>query len=145
MKKLLYMSLMMVLACVCTLGFTSCSDDDDDNNVAAPTIKLNEANIEGNELCVEADVKAPAGIAAIVLNIFDSTGKTSKVANPVTATKYIGVLNIDGFHVHINIAGKNVVVGDMLKMTVVDAKGQVTMAEKTVTQEEDEDENHNHD
>ena len=34
------------------------------------------------------------------------------------------MLNIDGFHVHVNIANKGVVVGDLLKLTVTDANGK---------------------
>jgi hypothetical protein len=59
----------------------------------------------------------------------------------VTDSKYIGVLNIDGFHVHVDINGKNVEEGDLLKMTVTDAEGQSVTAQKDITaEEEDEDE-----
>ena len=59
MKNLKYMSLMMALMCVITLGFTSCSDDDD-NDTPAPSIAMDEANIEDGYICVKADVYAPA-------------------------------------------------------------------------------------
>ena len=45
MKNLKYMSLMMAFACVLSLGFTSCGDNDDDS-APAPTIVMDEANIE---------------------------------------------------------------------------------------------------
>ena len=138
------MSLMMTLVCVLSLGFTSCGSDDDDDNIPAPVIMLEEANIEGDELCVEADIVAQGRTASIVINIYDATGSTVKVAYPVTASKYIGVLNIEGFHVHVPIDGKNVAEGDLLKLTVNDANGRITTAQKSITEEEDEDEDHDH-
>ena len=138
------MSLMMTLVCVLSLGFTSCGSDDDDDNIPAPVIMLEEANIEGDELCVEADIVAQGRTASIVINIYDATGSTVKVAYPVTASKYIGVLNIEGFHDHVPIDGKNVAEGDLLKLTVNDANGRITTAQKSITEEEDEDEDHDH-
>ena len=143
MKNLKYMSLMLALVSVMTIGFISCGSDDDDT--PAPTIQLEEANIEGDELCVEADIVAQGRTASIVINICDPTGNTVKVVHPVTGSKYIDVLNIEGFHVHVPIAGKNVAVGDQLKITVTDANGRSTTAQKTITEEEDEDEEHEHD
>lgn len=35
MKNLKYMSLMLALLCVVSLGFTSCGDDDDDDELPA--------------------------------------------------------------------------------------------------------------
>ena len=134
----------MTLVCVLSLGFTSCGSDDDDDNIPAPVIMLEEANIEGDELCVEADIVAQGRTASIVINIYDATGSTVKVAYPVTASKYIGVLNIEGFHVHVPIDGKNVAEGDLLKLTVNDANGRITTAQKSITEEEDEDEDHDH-
>ncbi len=143
MKNLKYMSLLLALVSVMTIGFTSCGSDDDDST-PAPTIKLEEANIEGDELCVEADIVAQGRTASILINICDATGKDIKVSQPVTSSKYIGVLNIEGFHVHVDIAGKNVAVGDLLKLTVTDANGRSTTAQKAITEEEDEDEEHDH-
>lgn len=139
MKNLKYMSLMLALACVFTLGFTSCSDDDDDDT-PAPTILMDEANIEDGYICVKADVNAPGRTAAILITVTDATGKTTKVTHPVTDSKYIGVLNIDGFHVHVDIEGKGVVEGDLLKLTVTDGNGKLTTAQKSITEEEEEDE-----
>lgn len=143
MKNLKYMSLLLALVSVMTIGFTSCGSDDDDST-PAPTIKLEEANIEGDELCVEADIVAQGRTVSILINICDATGKDIKVSQPVTSSKYIGVLNIEGFHVHVDIAGKNVAVGDLLKLTVTDANGRSTTAQKAITEEEDEDEEHDH-
>lgn len=137
MKKILYMSLVMALITVFTLSFTACSKDDDDKQ-PAPQITLHEANIEGDILCVQADVVAKGRTAAILLTIA-SKGGNVKVTYPVTDSKYIGVLNIDGFHVHVDINGKNVEKGDVLKMTVTDAEGQTANAQKDITAEEDED------
>lgn len=138
MKNLKYMSLMMALVCVITLSFVSCSNDDDDCP-PAPTIVMDEANLEDGEICVKADVTAPGRTAAIQITITDAAGNTTKVTKNVTDSKYIGVLNIDGFHVHVDIAGKGVVVGDLLKLTVTDNNGKQTTAQKSITEEEDED------
>ena len=138
MKKIINMSLMMALITVFTLSFTACSNDDDDKQ-PAPQITLKEANIEGDILCVQADVVAKGRTATILLTIVGKDG-AAKVAYPVTDSKYIGVLNIDGFHVHVDIAGKNVEEGDVLQMTVTDAEGQTVTAQKGITAEEDDDE-----
>jgi len=136
MKNLKYRSLMMALICTLSLGFTACNDDDDEIN--APAITIEEANIEGDELCVEADIIAEGKTAAITINITDKTGKTNKATKVVTDTKYIGVLNISGFHVHVDIADKNVIVGDLLHLSVTDANGKQTTAKKSITQEEED-------
>lgn len=128
---------MMALMCVFTLSFSSCSSDDDDDRLPAPEITINEANIEEDELCTEADIVAKGRTASILLVVEGQDGKV-KVTRPVTDTKYIGVLNIDGFHVHTDIAGKNVIEGDVLKLTVTDAQGLSTTAQKTITEEEEE-------
>ena len=139
MKKIINMSLMLALFTVLTICFTACSNDDD-HKLPAPQITLNEANIEGDILCVQADVIAKGRTSAILLTITGKDGST-KVTYPVTDSKYIGVLNIDGFHVHVDINGKNVEEGDLLKMTVTDAEGQSVTAQKDITaEEEDEDE-----
>lgn len=137
MKKIINMSLMMALITMLTFSFTACSDDDDDK-LPAPQITLSEANIEGDILCVQADVVAQGRTAAILLNVAGKDGNV-KVTQPVTDNKYIGVLNIDGFHVHVDIAGKGVEEGDLLKMTVTDAEGQAVTVQKAITAEEDDD------
>ena len=139
MKNLKYMSLMMAFACVLSLGFTSCGDDNDDS-APAPTIVMDEANIEDGEICVKADVNAPGRTAAIKITVTDAQGNNVKVTKNVTDAKYIGVLNIDRFHVHVDIDNKGVVVGDLLKLTVTDANGKSTTAQKSITEEEDDDE-----
>lgn len=129
---------MLALVSVISLGFISC-DDDDDNDTAAPAIVMDEANIEDGFICVKADVAAPGRTAAIQITVTDATGTTTKVTKDVTDAKYIGVLNIDGFHVHVDIDGKNVAVGDLLKLKVTDANGKSTVAQKSITQEDDDD------
>jgi len=134
------MSLMMALMTIVTISFTACGNDDDDTTKQpAPQITLHEANIEGDILCVQADVTAKGRTAAILLTIAGKDG-SAKVAYPVTDSKYIGVLNIEGFHVHVDIAGKNVEEGDLLKMSVTDAEGQTVTVQKDITAEEDDDE-----
>lgn len=140
MKKSISMSLMMALITILTFSFTACGNDDsNDNKQPAPQITLHEANIEGDILCVQADVTAKGRTAAILLTIAGKDG-SAKVAYPVTDSKYIGVLNIEGFHVHVDIAGKNVEEGDLLKMSVTDAEGQTVTVQKDITAEEDDDE-----
>ena len=140
MKKIINMSLMMALMTIVTLSFTACGNDDDDTTKQpAPQITLHEANIEGDILCVQADVTAPGRTAAILLTVNGKDGAT-KMAQSVADSKYIGVLNIDGFHVHVDIAGKNVEEGDELTMTVTDAEGQTVTVKKSITAEEDDDE-----
>ena len=143
MKKYIYMSLLMALSCVFTLSFSSCSKDDDDDKLPAPVITLHEANIEGDELCTQADVTAKGRTASILLTIEGKNG-AFKVTRPVTESKYIGVLNIDGFHVHVDIAGKNVEEGDVLKMTVTDTQGLSTTAQMSITEEEEDEDDHDH-
>ena len=135
MKKIINMSLLMALITVFSFSFTACSNDDDKQ--PAPQITLKEANIEGDILCVQADVLAKGRTAAILLTIAGKDGNV-KMTHPVTDSKYIGVLNIDGFHVHVDINGKNVKEGDVLKMTVTDAEGQTANAQKDITAEEDD-------
>ena len=137
MKNIKYMSLMMALVSVISFGFTSCSNDDKDNT-PAPTIVMDEANIEDDIICVKADVTAPGRTAAIQITVTDAAGTTTKVTKDVTDAKYIGVLNIDGFHVHVNIDGKGVAVGDVLRLKVTDANGKSSVAQKSITQEEDD-------
>ena len=137
MKKYINMSLMMALFAMFTLCFTACSSDDDDKP-AAPTITIKEANIEeGDIVCVQADVKAEGLTKTIMLSINGKDGK-EKVAQPVVDDKYIGKLNIDGFHVHVDIKGKNVVEGDVLTISVTDAEGQTVTAKKDITAEEED-------
>jgi len=144
MKKILNVSLLLALLAIVTITFTACSNDDDEK-LPAPQIELDEANIEGDILCVQADVVAKGRTAAIQLTVVGTDGNV-KVNNPVTDSKYIGVLNIDGFHFHVDIKDKNVNEGDVLKMTVIDAEGQSVTAQKNITaEEEDEDEHHHHD
>lgn len=145
MKKYINSSIIMVLMTMLTLSFTACSSDDDSPKQPAPQITLDEANIEGDILCVQADVVAKGRTAAIQLTVTGNDGAV-KLQHAVTDSKYIGVLNIEGFHVHVNIVGKNVQEGDVLKMSVTDGEGQLTTAQKSITaEEEDEDEHHDHD
>lgn len=131
------MSMMMALMTIVTLSFNACGSDDDDDKQPVPQITLHEANIEGNILCIQADVTAPGRVSSILLTVNDKNG-VNKLVSGVTDSKYIGVLNIDGFHVHLDIEGKNIEEGDVFKMTVVDAESQSTTAEKVITAEEDE-------
>ena len=133
------MSLMLAFACLFLFGFTSCGSDDDDDNTPAPTITMGEANIEDDFICVKADVNAPGRTSAINITVTDATGNTTKTTMSVTDSKYIGVLNIAGFHVHVDIDGKGVVAGDLLKLKVTDANGKSTTAQKSITEEEDDD------
>ena len=130
----------MALVCVISLGFNSCSSDDDKNDTPAPTIVMDEANMEDGEICVKADILAPGRTSAILISITDASGNNVKVTKDVTDAKYIGVLNIDGFHVHVDIDGKGVTVGDLLNLKVTDANGKYSIGVKSITEEEDDDE-----
>ena len=136
MKRIIFASLSLLSICL-----TSCDDDDDDDDTPAPIVAITEANIEGDELCVQANVTADGATAEITLDVVSQDGKTTKVSKTVSDSKYIGVLNIPGFHVHVQIADKGVAVGDLLKMTIKDNNGKQTTAQKDITEEEeDEDE-----
>ena len=128
---------MLALLCVVSFGFISCSSDDDDDT-PAPTIVMGEANIEGDIICVKADVTAPGRTAAIQIVVTDASGKI-KVTQNVTDAMYIDKLNISGFHVHVDIKDKGVVAGDLLKFTVVDGNKKSTTEQKVISEEEDED------
>ena len=141
MRHLKHMSLLTVILSVLAIYSASCSNNDEDDTIPAPSVVLNDANLEGDELCVEADIVAKGRTASIAINIYDPASNTVKVAHLVTESKYIGVLNIKEFHVHVDIAGKGVAVGDQLRLTVTDANGKTTTAVKDITEEE-EDEHH---
>ena len=132
-----------MLMCVIALGMASCGDDDEEK-VNAPIVEVKEANIEGKELCVEANITAEGRTAAITIKI-NGTDGTEKAAKQVTDSKYIGKLNIPDFHVHVDIDNKGVEVGDILSITVADEKNNTVTSTKNITEEEDEDEEEEHD
>lgn len=140
MKNFKYMSLMVALLSVLTLSFTSCGDDNDD--VAnATVINLYEANIEdeGSEICIQADIKCPGKIAAIIAEVYSADGKTLKLTQPFTG--YEGALEVPGFHKHIldiDTYDPAIVEGDLLKFTVVDQNGNSTTVQKNLTEEDDD-------
>lgn len=142
MKKYFNISLMMALFAMFTLCFTACSsDDDDDEKAPVPTITIKEANIEeGDIVCVQADIVAKGLTKEIRLTISGKDGKV-KVSQNFNDDKYLKKLNIDDFHVHVNIKDKDVVEGDQLAITVTDEDEQSVTAKKDITaEEEDEDE-----
>ncbi len=134
--------IMMAIISLLSFGFTACSSDDDDST-PAPTVTLTEANLEDTEICTQANIVAPGKTTSIVIDIYDATGKTLKVSKSVTDNKYIGVLNIPEFHVHVDVDGKGVSEGDLLKLTVTDGNARKTTAQQAITAEE-EDEEHEH-
>lgn len=138
MKRNILSSLYLALTCVASLTLAACGSDEEETP-GAPKIEIDEANIEGDELCVEADITAPGLTKSIVIEITDKRNSRVKASMSVTDKKYIGVRNIDDFHVHVPIAGCDVVVGDQLNLAVTDALGQATLTQKAITQEEDED------
>ena len=139
MKNFKYMSLMVALLSVLTLSFTSCGSDDD--IASAPVINLYEANLEheGSEICVQADIKCPGKIAAIIAEVYSADGKTLKLAQPFTG--FEGALEVPGFHKHIldvDTYDPAIVEGDLLKFTVVDQNGNSTTVQKNLTEEDDD-------
>ncbi len=141
-----YISLiMMAIISILSLGFTACGSDDDNDNTAAPTVTLTEANLEGSEVCTQANIVAPGRTSSIVISIYDAAGKTLKATLIVADTKYINVLNIPEFHVHVDVDGKGVVEGDLLKLSVTDSNGRKTTVQQAITaEEEDEEDEHHH-
>ena len=85
MKNLKYMSLMLALLCVVSLGFTSCGDDDDDDELPAmPVVTLTEVGHDnskhahpGHDLHLEADVVAEGLIKSINIEIHQENGDNS--------------------------------------------------------------------
>ena len=139
MKNFKYMSLMVALLSVLTLSFTSCGSDDNDDDANATVINLYEANIEdeGSEICIQADIKCPGKIAAIIAKVYSADGKTLKLAQPFTG--YEGALEVPGFHKHIldvDTYDPAIVEGDLLEFTVVDINGNSTTVQKNLTEEE---------
>ncbi len=134
--------IMMAIISLLSFGFTACGSDD--NDTPAPTVTLTEANLEDTEVCTQANISAPGRTTSIVINIYDTTGKTLKVSKSVTDSKYIGVLNIPEFHVHVDVDGKNVAEGDLLKLTVSDGNGRSTSKQQAITAEEEDEDEHHH-
>ncbi len=121
------------------LSFTIVSCDKDDDTVAAPTVTIEEANLEGEYLCTEAEIDAPGRVASIVVTILSADEATTKLTKTFTDSKYVGVLNIPEFHEHIT-GVEDVAEGDILRMTVTDQNGNSTTAQKAITEEEEEEE-----
>ncbi len=131
---------MMAIISLLSFGFAACGSDDDNDNTPAPTVILTEANLEGTEVCTQANIVAPGQTATIVINIYDAAGKTLKATLLVADNKYIGVLNIPEFHVHVDVTGKGVAEGDLLKLSVTDSNGKLTTAQQAITAEEEDEE-----
>ncbi len=136
-----YTSLIMTaIVCVLSFGLISCGDDEADT--PAPVVTITEANLEGTEICTQANIAAEGRTQSIVINIYDTTGKTLKASKTVTDTKYIGVLNIPEFHVHVDVANKGVAEGDLLKLTVSDGNAKQTTVQQAITAEEEDEHHH---
>ena len=155
MKNLKYMSLMLALLCVVSLGFTSCGDDDDDDLPAKPVITLTEVGHDnskhahpGHDLHLEAYVVAEGLIKSINIEIHQENGGTMKIEKAYTDGKYIGVRNTE-FHEHIDIP-ENAPLGEYhLHFVVTDNSGQQTVAESDIELveddgDDDEDEHEHH-
>ena len=156
MKNLKYMSLMLALLCVVSLGFTSCGDDDDDDELPAkPVITLTEVGHDnskhahpGHDLHLEADVVAEGLIKSINVEIHQENGGSVKIEKAYTDGKYIGVRNTE-FHEHIDIP-ENAPLGEYhLHFVVTDNRGQQTIAESHIELveddgDDDEDEHEHH-
>lgn len=138
MKNFKYMSLMLALVSIITLSLTSCGNDDDDI-VAAPAVTLTEANLEGDEICVKADIKAEGRVASIIIEVLKASDGSLITALPVTGTGYTDVLEIPGFHKHVHLDGLTVTEGDVLKLTVTDKNGKSTTVQQNITAEDDDD------
>ena len=130
MKKSIF-SLTMVLV----LSLVSCNDIKN-----KPAVNINEANIEGTYICVEADIDCPNKTQSIRIEICDAENGQIKLAMDFTDSKYVGKLNIPEFHEHIDINDSKVQENDLLRMTVTDQEKLQTVATKALTADEvDED------
>ena len=129
MKKSIF-SLTMVLV----LSLVSCNDVKN-----KPEVNINEANIEGTYICIEADINCPNKTQAIRVEVCDAENGQIKLAKDFTDSKYIGKLNIPEFHEHIDINDSKVKENDQLRLTVTDQENLQTVASKALTEEEDED------
>ncbi len=136
MKKYIN-NIAIIILSFAALSFSSC-DKDDNEQEAAPTVTIEEANIEGDYLCTEAEIDAPGRVAYITVSIVSASDDSNvKLTKTFTDSKYVGVLNIPEFHEHIT-GIDNVVVGDILRLTVTDNNGNSTTAQKNITEEEEE-------
>ena len=136
MKKYINNIAIIILSFI-ALSFSSC-DKDDNEQEAAPTVTIEEANIEGDYLCTESEIDAPGRVASITVSIVSASDDSNvKLTKTFIDSKYVGVLNIPEFHEHIT-GIDNVVVGDILRLTVTDNNGNSTTAQKNITEEEEE-------
>ena len=129
MKKSIF-SLTMVLV----LSLVSCNDVKN-----KPVVNINEANIEGTYICIEADINCPNKTQSIRVEVCDAENGQIKLAKDFTNSKYIGKLNIPEFHEHIDVNDSKVKENDQLRLTVTDQENLQTVATKALTEEEDED------
>lgn len=131
MKKSIFISLTATVIAF----FVSCTNEIKNQ----PIVTINEANIEGTYICVEADIQAANKTQSIRIEVLDAAGQT-KLSKDFADSKYVGKLNIPEFHEHIDINNADVHEGDLLRMTVTDQQKLQTVATKALTEEEEEDE-----
>lgn len=152
-----YMSLIVALLSVLSLGFTSCSSDDDEELPAKPVISLTEVGSKnskhahpGHDMHLEADVLAEGIIKRIDIEIHQEEGGSDLVELSFTEGKYIDVRNVE-FHEHIDIPADAPLGEYHLHFTVTDKHGQQTTAETHIEIVEDDgtddgdDDEHDHD
>ena len=135
MHKNIFASIILALSLTLAACFSACDDDD---STAAPSVAISEANIEGDELCLMADIEAEGRTAEISIVITSQDEVTTKLRQAVSDDKYVNVLNIPEFHIHIDFAEEGIEAGDWLTLTVRDGNGKTTSARKEITQDEDE-------
>lgn len=135
MKKYIN-NIAIVLLSFVAISLSSCDKDDD--TVAAPTITLEEANLEGEFICVEAEIEAPGRIDVITITVSSADNTKTKLTTTFVESKYANLLNTE-FHEHItDIEG--VQEGDILTLVVTDKNGNTATVQKNITQEEEEEE-----
>ena len=155
MKNIKYMSLLLALVSVFTLGFTSC-DDDDDDKVAKPVITLTEVGHDnsrhahpGHDLHLEADIVAQGLIQRIDVEIHQEASHGFEIEKSYTDSKYVGLKNAE-FHEHIDIPADAPLGEYHLHFIVVDKAGQQTTAECHIElveddgDDDDDDDDHHH-
>lgn len=148
-----YITFLMAIFSIISLGFISCNDDDDDEQTAQPVVTLTEVGHSnskhthpGHDLHLEASILAEGTIKRIDIEIHQKGGANKIVETAYTEGKYIGVKNAD-FHEHLDIPADAALGEYHLHFTVTDNEGQQTTAEcsiELIEDDDDDEEEHEH-
>lgn len=133
---------LLAVALVATVFFTSC-DDDDDVDVAAPVISDLEVGTSdshigyvGSDLHLEAEIVAEGKIDVVEVEIHNEDGSGEEIE--ASYDDYSGQLNAT-FHEHVDIPEGTTAGEYHLHLTVIDQKGNATTVEAELEIEESAD------